>query len=119
MERKYGALRFVGTVYKVVGIIIAVLTLLAVVGMCLFSVLGGTAMGGIGRELGRNTAFGGFLSSTVGGAIGAFFTILYGGGLALTLYAIGEGIYLLLALEENTRLTAELLQGQARENPLQ
>ncbi|MFN2157867.1 MAG: hypothetical protein ACK2UX_21755 [Anaerolineae bacterium] len=117
MERKYGALRFVGTVYKVVGIIIAVLTLLAVVGVCLFSVLGGAAMGGIGRELGRNTAFSGFLSSTVGGAIGAFFTILYGGGLALTLYAIGEGIYLLLALEENTRLTAELLQAQ--KNPMQ
>jgi hypothetical protein len=119
VERRYGALRFVGTVYKVVGIIAAVLTLLAVIGVCLFSVLGGAAMGGLGRELGRNTAFGGFLSSTIGGAIGAILTILYGGGLALTLYAIGEGIYLLLALEENTRLTAQLLQSQVRDNPPQ
>jgi hypothetical protein len=114
MERQYKALRFVGTVYKVVGIIVAVLTLLAVLGVCLFSILGSAALGGMSRELGHDTAFGAFLGSTVGGVIGAFFGLLYGGGFALTLYAIGEGIYLLLALEENTRLTARLLQSQAR-----
>ena len=112
MERKYAALRFVGTVYKIVGIIVAVLTVLAVLGACLFSVLGTAALGGIGRELGRTPGFGPFLGSTVGGLVGAFFGILYGGGLALTLYAMGEGVYLLLALEENTRLTARLLQSQ-------
>jgi hypothetical protein len=118
MERRYGALRFVGTVYKVVGIIFAVLTLLAVLGTCLFSVLGGGALGAVGRELGDNTGFGTFLGTTVGGVIGAFFLILYGGGLSLTLYALGEGIYLLLALEENTRRTAQLLQSQTEQDTL-
>jgi hypothetical protein len=112
MQRKYGALRFVGTVYKVVGIVVAVITLLVVLGACLFSVLGAGALGGLGRELRRETDLGPFLGSTVGSVIGALFGLLYGGGFALTLYALGEGIYLLLALEENTRLTAQILQSQ-------
>ena len=33
--------------------------------------------------------------------------------MALTLYAAGEGIYLMLAVEENTRMTAEALQGRS------
>ena len=35
--------------------------------------------------------------------------LIYGGLGAITLYAIGESIYLALAVEENTRTTALLL----------
>ena len=117
MKKQYGALRVVGTVYKILGILAAVVTLLAAIGICVFSVLGGAAMGSLGEEFGRDTALGGILGSTVGGLLIIVPTILYGGATAVTLYALGEGIYLLLALEENTRLTARLLQGQANRGP--
>jgi hypothetical protein len=39
--------------------------------------------------------------------------IIYGGSIALTLYAMGEGIYLMLAVEENTRMTAMALQDRS------
>jgi hypothetical protein len=38
--------------------------------------------------------------------------LLYGGITAITTYALGEGVYLFIGLEENTRVTAELLQKQ-------
>jgi hypothetical protein len=41
---------------------------------------------------------------------------VFGGGLALTLYALGEGVYLFIAIEDNTRTTVALLaQRQAQE----
>ena len=42
MEKKFKALRFVGTVYKVLGIIAGVLTAIGAIGSCLFSILGGS-----------------------------------------------------------------------------
>ena len=105
MEKKFKILRFVGTVYKVFGIIVGVITILSVIGACLISVLGGTAMEDFQREFGgMSTGLG-----IVGGIVASFIIFLYGGGLAITLYALGEGVYLLLALEENTRRTAEAL----------
>ena len=53
-----------------------------------------------------------FLSGVVGGVIVAALGLLYGGAIGLTLYAAGDFISLLLALEENTRATANLLRGQ-------
>ena len=117
MKKQYGALRVVGMVYKVLGIVTAVITLLIVLGICGFSVLGGAAIGSLGEELGSETVLGGFLGSTLGGLLVAVPVILYGAGMAITLYALGEGIYLLLALEQNTRLTAQLLQAQVDRGP--
>jgi hypothetical protein len=53
----------------------------------------------------------------VGAVIGSLVAILYGGGLGLTLFAFGEGIDLAISLEENTRLTAMLLQRQQSQPP--
>ena len=49
------------------------------------------------------------ISGLFGGLIFIGFVILNGGGLSLTLFAIGEGISLLIAMEENTRATTMLL----------
>jgi hypothetical protein len=87
MEKHFKVLRIVGTVYKVVGIIIAVVTLLSALGFCGMSVLGGV----------------------VGGVLFSLVIILGGGIYAVTIYALGEAVYLLIALEENTRRTAALL----------
>jgi hypothetical protein len=116
MEKRFAALRTIGTVYKVLGGIVGALTLLLVLAICASSVLGGAIIGGLAQELGGRGGFEGFFGGAFGGFLISLFVILYGGAIAISLYGFGEGIYLLLALEENTRLTVNLLQG--REGPL-
>lgn len=110
MSTKYAALKTIGVIYKVLAIISAVITVLLIIGVCGTAVLGGMAFGGLSRD------FGGFLGSGVAGVIfGLIYSIvilIYGGGLSVTLYALGEMIDLVMALEENTRLTAQLLSQQ-------
>jgi hypothetical protein len=54
------------------------------------------------------------VGSALGGII-AGLGLLIGGALSgLTLFATGEGISLLIAMEENTRATAAYLTAQAR-----
>ncbi len=112
MERRYSALRIIGTIYKILGVIAGVITVIAVLAICGASVMGGAALDTLGRQLGGDVGAAGTFGGIVGGLVGAFFAIIYGGGLAITLYAFGEGIDLLLALEENTRATAMLLRQQ-------
>ncbi len=77
--------------------------------------LGGAALDSLSREFGGRGA-GGLFGGVLGGLLTSGLVILYGGGMAVTLYAFGEGVSLLLALEENTRLTAQLLRQQ--NNPM-
>lgn len=112
MERRYPALRVIATVYKVLGIIAGGLTVIGVIIM-FFGVLAASSSSG--------SSYGGYSSpnpfAMMGGAVGglmmATMMLIYGGGIAITLFAFGEGIYLLLAMEENTRGAAMLLQRQA------
>jgi hypothetical protein len=113
MEQRYTALRTIGTVYKILGIISGVITILAILGICAASVLGGAALGELESQLGGSYGMGGMFGGVFGGILLGFLAILYGGGISITLYAFGEGIYLLLALEENTRTTAQMLTQQA------
>lgn len=118
MEKRYTALRFIGTLYKVLGVIAAAITLIVILGVCATSLLGGAALGGIGRQLGVDQqGLAGIFGGLLGGFFAVFLAVLYGGGAAITLFAIGEGIYLLLSLEENTRTTARLLQQQSSPPP--
>lgn len=110
MGERYKALRTIGTIYKILGGIVAVLTVLIALGICATSVLGGAALNSLSREFGSSSGLGGFFGGALGGFLGALIAILYGGGFSITLYGFGEGVYLLIALEENTRLTAELLR---------
>src|SRR5574337_1153094 len=108
MEKRYRALRTIGTIYKVLAAIVAVITLLSILGLCATSILGGVGQAAFSRGSGAGV-FGGVLGALIFSVVG----IIYGGAVSLTLYAVGEGIDLLLALEENTRITAMLLQRQA------
>lgn len=109
MSKKFGILRFIGTIYKVIGIILAVIAVLGALGVCLTSVAGSVAVSDLSQQLGVQE-WGAF------GPIGGIVTglgILIGVGLAaVSQYAIGEAIYLFLAIEENTRATAALIQRQ-------
>ncbi|MCS7312611.1 MAG: hypothetical protein NZ742_06825 [Acidobacteria bacterium] len=106
MEKKFRVLRFVAGLYKVLGILIGGLMLLASLFICGVAVIGGAALpeAPAGREFAR------LVGSTLGGVLWAVLTILYGGLFALGSYAFGEMISLFLALEENTRRTTAVLE---------
>lgn len=114
MKKKFIALRIVGTVYKILGILMALLAVLGAIGLC----AGGALGGGLASVLSSNLDLGPF-SGMLDGAMDVAAILLFGlaiGGIiyslmgALTLYGLGELVYLFLALEENTRATADLLQ---------
>jgi hypothetical protein len=109
MSRKFGILRFIGNVYKVIGVILAIIAILAALGVCLTSLLSQAALSDLTQILGTPNL--GFLGP-IGGII-AGLAILIGIGIAaISQYAIGEAIFLFIAVEENTRATAAFLQRQ-------
>jgi len=112
IEKRYKALRTIGTIYKILGIVVGVLTIFSILGFCVMSLLGGAALGSLANDpaMGDIPALPGIFSGVVGGIIATVIGIIYGGGLSVTLYAFGEFIYLFLAIEENTRLTNFMLQ---------
>jgi len=99
MEKKYTVLRVIATLYKIVGVLIALGTILVVILIVAGTAAGTQAM----REFG-------FYNGPLVGFFSIIITILTGGLTALGVYAIGEGLYLLIGLEENTRFTAILLR---------
>ena len=118
MEKRYRALRIIGTIYKVLGIIVAILTILAVLGVIGSSIMGRVFLDRFPREfVAPRPGMWHFFGGIFGGLITAFFMLLYGGGLAVTLYAFGEAVYLVIAIEENTRATVTLLREQRRPAP--
>jgi hypothetical protein len=106
MERRYGVLRIIATIYKILGIFVGIGTVLGAVGFCALGMLGNAALSNFSS--GQNSPGG-----VVGGFLGGVVVLIVGAVYTLTLYALGDGISLLLALEENTRLTATLLQQNA------
>lgn len=112
MEKKFRILRLIGTIWKILAWIVLIVGLVSSVGVLLASVFGGGIMGRFGlrpeqmpwwppRTLGLAGGVAAFIASLIA-------TVLY----FLLLYAIGELIYLLLAIEENTRLAAQLIQAR-------
>jgi hypothetical protein len=112
MEKKFNALRTIGVIFKIFGVIAGIITLLIVIGICATSVLGGAAIDSLSRELG-NSGASGIFGGVLGGLLASIFVIINGGGLTLTFFALGEGIYVLLSVEENTRATVDLLGHQS------
>ena len=113
MSKKFGVLRFIGTVYKIIGVILAVIAVLAAVIVIIASIAGGASLGSLSQQYGGQGdlgLLGGFSGAAAG--IAAGIGILIGLLAALTQYAIGEAIYLFLAIEENTRATAALIKRQ-------
>lgn len=108
MEKRYGVLRLIATLYKILGILVGIATLLGAIGFCALTAAGSQSFNNFGD--GRPQAAG-----IVGGALGGLVVLLVGAIYTLTLYAVGDGLSLLLSLEENTRLTATLLQQNLRQ----
>ena len=95
MEKRYRALRIVATFYKIIGVILLIIAVISAIGVCVSGFLGGAAFQGLSA-----------IGSALAGALVALGTLIGGGLGGLTLFATGEGIYLLIAVEENTRAAA-------------
>ena len=120
MERKFGALRLTGTLLKILGGIAAVLTAISLLGVCGTSLMGGAMIDTLGSEFYGDYGWMGMFGGIAGGLILSGIVIINGFGLALMLYAMGEGIFLILAIEQNTRPQAVVMEtteaGTASEN---
>jgi hypothetical protein len=86
MDKRFTALRVIGTVLKILAWISLILGLLGAVGSLIF----------------------GFSLSSQEGLLGLDLAVVY----FMILYAAGESIYLFLSIEENTRRMAYLMQQQ-------
>jgi hypothetical protein len=108
VDKRYGALRVTARIFQIIGIIVAIITLIAVIVSCIGFAVSGANIGRYYRDFGWRWP--GAIGGTAAAIIGAVVGILYGGITALFLYATGEAILVLLAMEENTRATAHLLR---------
>ncbi len=117
MKKRYTALRIVGTIYKILGGITGILAILSAIGIFIAIVLGGVSVDQFGREYGGWSGNAGVFGGILGGFLISLLVLIGGILLAIPLFAIGEGIYLLIAMEENTRATAEFLQAQGFSPP--
>ena len=108
MEKRFRALRIIGTVFKILAWIALALGVLGALGALVSGVMGGAAFFGPGSR-----GMGGLMGGVAGGILGALVILVMGAIYFLSLYAAGEFIYLGLAVEENTRETADLLRDTA------
>ena len=104
VPRRFAVLRFFGTLLKVIAWIVLVLSILGAIG----AALAGTLLP-MDLLTGALPADSQSLISTSGGILAGIFVLLMGLVYFIVFYALGEGINLQLAMEENTRLTAALL----------
>src|SRR5690606_10498349 len=104
VPKRFGVLRFFGTLLKVIAWIILILSILSAIGAAL---AGGSLVGSI-PNLEDNAALAGALG-TGGGILVGLGVLILGLIYFLVLYVSGESLHLQLAVEENTRLTAALL----------
>jgi hypothetical protein len=105
VPKRFGVLRFFGTLLKVIAWIVLILSILAAIGVAL---AGGSLVDSLGPALGDQSGMAGIIG-TGGGILAGLFILIFGLMYFLFLYVAGESIHLQLAVEENTRLTAALL----------
>ena len=105
MVKKFRVLRIVAVIWKVLAWIVLVVSIL---GGC-----GSLAMGLIGGASARNSDMLGLGLGALGGVVTALIAIFFGILYFVFLYAFAEIVDVMLALEENTRATAEQLKSMA------
>ena len=102
VERKYGALRAIAIIIKVLAILFLVFSLIAALSMM--------AASGQSSMPGGNVNFQGVPQGITGSALGGLMLLMWGILGAISLWAGAELICLLIDMEENTRKTHVLLE---------
>jgi hypothetical protein len=120
VPKRFGVLRFFGTLFKVIAWIVLVIFALIAISVVIVSTT--RAFVGLFTAL---PPLEGFLGAAADWGLGfgigyGILTVLAGLVLFLFIYVLGELIHMYLAVEENTRLTAALLlrmhqEGQAQQ----
>ena len=102
IPRKFGTFRFIGTFFKVMGIIITVITLIGAVFLAIALPIGGSVLGNLVQtaETPERLYSYGILS----GVLTALMVLVVGGLWGALTFGIGEMFYVLIAIEENTRV---------------
>jgi hypothetical protein len=113
VEKKFTVLRIIGTLWKIVAWIVLVVGVVASVGVLLTGILGGPMM----RRMVPVPEGASWMYGVAGGIIGFIAALVSTIVYFLLMYAVGELIYLLLAIEENTRQASQHMQWLAEEAP--
>lgn len=102
-QKKYKALRFIASAMKILGIICGILTVFFVCVSYVFGNIIGSEIDELATAFGQSQEGLAAITTFVFGFIASLFPILIGGSISLTLFAIGEAIYVQIDIEENTR----------------
>jgi len=111
VPNRFSVLRFIGNLLKVVAWIWLVLSVISAIGV---AIAGSSLIPLLSGALGSTASW----IPATGGVIGGIALLFIGLIYFLFFYAIGEGIQMMLAVEENTRLTAALLLRMHQESQL-
>ena len=110
MEKKFKILRIVAFVWKIIAWVILVISVLGGCGCLVMGLAMGDQLARTAREFGVASMTGTALSGAVAGiALGVSGILTF-----IPIYAFAEIIDVMLALEENTRATAEQLKNIAK-----
>jgi len=101
MKKRFGVLRILATIMKVLGIITAALAVLGALGTLIASFAGGDLWSMLGYD--ANSGF--FV-----GLLGSFGILILGILYAVIMYGYGELLMLLISMENNTFKTVQLLE---------
>ncbi|MDX9956053.1 MAG: hypothetical protein RBT75_18285 [Anaerolineae bacterium] len=113
MEKRYGVLRFISTLWKILAWVVLVLGVLGAIATLVGGLAGGFLDPAILRQLGLPSDLGGTFVGVAG-----FLSILIGSVLQFFgLYAVGEIISVFLSIEENTRATRLWMEHSQRSSP--
>lgn len=112
MEKEFKVLRTIGTLWKILAWIVLIGGILSSIGVLLAGIFGGGV--DLMRQFGQRPEVMPAALSAMSGVAGFIFGLIATLVYFLVLYAIGDLVYLLLAIEENTREAARWMQRQAR-----
>jgi len=101
MKSRFGVLRILATILKVLGIITAALSVLGALGTLIASFAGGNLWSMLGYD--ANAGF--FV-----GLVGSFGILILGALYAIVMYGYGELLMLMISMEDNTFKTVKLLE---------
>ena len=107
VEKKYKMLRFIAVLIKIFAFVAA--GILVIVG--LFMIISGAAASSRSTSLGTTSVDMG-PAAFLGGAVGGLIMIIYAVFVFVFLYAYSEWMYVFMDIEENTRVTNEMLLGR-------
>lgn len=105
VKKRYKVLRLVAVVMKILAVVVGALL---IIGGLVIIVAGAAASSSGPSGTFRDTGQGAFL----GGLLGGFGLLIYGVFVFIFLYALAELIYVFMDIEENTRMTNEMLMGR-------